>query len=76
MRLTAHLLTCDIEPGGAAADGAEVLDGSHALVDALVGFVVFGVHDGADEQRAVGQDLPAVVRVEQDAIFLPVHLRR
>lgn len=73
---TDHLLTCYVESRGAAADRSQVLDGGHALVDALVGFVVFGVHDGADEQRAVGQDLPAIVQVEQNAIFLPVHLGR
>lgn len=65
-----------MESGGAAGDCAQVLNDSHTLVDTLVGFVVLGVHDGADEQRAIGQDLSAIVRVEQNAIFLPVHLGR
>lgn len=48
------LLTCDVEPRRAADDGAQAVDGGHALVDALVRFVVFRVHHRADEQRAVG----------------------
>lgn len=74
----AERLTCDRQPGGAAGDGAQVLDGGHALVGALVGLVVLGVDHVGEEQRAVGEDAPALVRQQahEGAVLLPLHPRR
>ena len=68
-------LTCYSQASSAAADGAQVVNGGHTLVDALVRFVVFGVHHSADEKRAVREQAPAVVccQVGECAVLLPFH---
>lgn len=71
-------LTCYIESSCTANDRAQVVYSGHTLVNTLVGFIVFRVHHWADEQRTVGQDLPAIIwgQAEERAIFLPFDLGR
>lgn len=61
--------------GGAADDSAQVVDGGHTLVDALIWLVVNGVLHSADEQRATGEEASALVcgQVEERAVLLPLH---
>lgn len=66
------------DPGGTADDGAQVVDGGHTLIHALVWLVLSRVLHGTDEQRAVGKEPPALVcrQVEERAVFLPLHPHR
>lgn len=43
-------LTCDGESCSAAGDGSQVVDSGHALVGALIRFVVLGVHHVEEEE--------------------------
>ena len=72
------LPTCYRETGRAAGNGPQVVDGGHALVGALIWLVVLGVHHRRDEQRAVRQHAPPLVRcqAQEGAVLLPLHPRR
>jgi len=61
-----------------AGDGPDVVDGGDALVGALVGLVVLGVDHVGEEQRAVGEHAPPLVRVQahEGAVLLPLDARR
>lgn len=67
--------TWHCDSGGAADDGAQVVDGGHALVHALVRLVVNRVLHSTDEQRAIGEEASALVccQVEERTILLPLH---
>lgn len=61
-----------------ANDGAQGVYSGHTLVNPLIGFIVFGMNHGGYEERAISQDLPALIRrqVEKRAIFPPLDLGR
>lgn len=71
-------LTCYGEAGRAAGNGADVVDGGDALVGALVRLVVLGVDHVGEEQRAVGQHAPPLVRhqAHEGAVLLPLDAHR
>lgn len=67
-------LTSYGETGGAARNGPQVVNGSDALIGALVGFIVLRVDHVGEEQRAVGKNAPPLVgnQAHEGAIFLPL----
>lgn len=71
-------LTCHGETGGAAGDGAQVVNRGHALIGSLVGFVVLGVDHVGEEERAVGEDASPLVghQAHEGAVLLPLNAGR
>ena len=65
--------TCYSEARRAAGDGPQAVDGGDALVGPLIGLVVLGVDHVVEEQDAVGEDVPPLVRhqAHEGAVFLP-----
>lgn len=71
-------LTCHGETGGAAGDGAQVVNRGHALIGSLVGLVVLGVDHVGEEERAVGEDASPLVghQAHEGAVLLPLDAGR
>ena len=51
-------LTCDFELCRSGDDGADAVEGGHALVDSLVGAVGAGVYHGGEVEGPVRQESP------------------
>lgn len=71
-------LTCYREARRAAGDGPQVVDGGNALIGALVWLVVLGVDHVGEEERAVREDAPPLVRnqAHERAVLPPLNARR
>lgn len=67
-------LTCDRETCRAAGNGPQVVNSGHALIGALVWLVVLRMDHVSEEERAVGEHAPSLVRhqAHEGAVLLPL----